>query len=109
MDDRYARDREYGRRDLMDRAGDEVRSWFGDDEAQRRRRMDEMSDPDRDRFDRDRWERDRWSSRSRYGARDRSFGDDRDVRPGAGGPVHAWMSRNWPASTPAIPWSERRA
>ena len=28
------RDREYGRRDLMDRAGDEIRSWFGDDEAE---------------------------------------------------------------------------
>jgi CBS domain-containing protein len=89
MDDRYARDREYGRRDLMDRAGDEVRSWFGDDEAQRRRRMDEMSDPDRDRFDRDRWERDRWSSRSRHGAH--------------GGPVHAWMSRNVASVHPGEP------
>jgi osmotically-inducible protein OsmY len=32
----------YGeRRDWTDRAGDEVRSWFGDDDAERRRRMDE--------------------------------------------------------------------
>ena len=28
-------------RDMFDRAGDEVRSWFGDDEAERRREMDE--------------------------------------------------------------------
>ena len=28
-------------RDWPDRAGDEVRSWFGDDDAERRRRMDE--------------------------------------------------------------------
>ena len=41
------RDRDRG---LIERAGDEVRSWMGDDEAQRRRRMDEMRD---DRQDRD--------------------------------------------------------
>jgi osmotically-inducible protein OsmY len=29
-------------RGFWDRAGDEVRSWFGDEEAERRRRMDEM-------------------------------------------------------------------
>lgn len=35
--------RDRGRRDrgFFDRAGDEMRSWFGDDEAERRRRMDE--------------------------------------------------------------------
>jgi osmotically-inducible protein OsmY len=36
----------YGRggeeRGFFERAGDEVRSWFGDEEAERRRRMDEM-------------------------------------------------------------------
>lgn len=42
----YRRDRWYGRdydrdRGFFDRAGDEVRSWFGDEEAERRRRMDE--------------------------------------------------------------------
>lgn len=36
--DRYDRDD----RDFGDRAGDEVRSWFGDDDAERRRRMDQM-------------------------------------------------------------------
>ena len=39
----YAGRRGYGRRDrgFFDRAGDEVRSWFGDEEAERRRRDDE--------------------------------------------------------------------
>lgn len=31
-------------RDFFDRAGDQVRSWFGDEEAERRRRMDEIND-----------------------------------------------------------------
>jgi osmotically-inducible protein OsmY len=31
-------------RGYMERAGDEVRSWFGDDDAERRRRMDEQRD-----------------------------------------------------------------
>lgn len=42
-DDRqYARDdRQYGRRrDFVDRASDEVASWFGDEDAERRREMD---------------------------------------------------------------------
>ena len=33
-----------GDRDWLDRASDEVSSWFGDDEAERRRRMDKMRD-----------------------------------------------------------------
>jgi osmotically-inducible protein OsmY len=42
-EDRYGR---YGNPDRgwWDRASDEVSSWFGDDEAQRRREMDEMRD-----------------------------------------------------------------
>jgi osmotically-inducible protein OsmY len=42
-EDQYRRDRGYRRdeRGFVDRAGDEVRSWFGDDEAERRRQMDE--------------------------------------------------------------------
>ena len=43
-DDRDYRGRQYGERDRSDRAADEVRSWFGDDEAAQRRRMDEMRD-----------------------------------------------------------------
>jgi hypothetical protein len=35
----------------MERAGDEVRSWFGDEEAQRRRLADEREEPSRGRSD----------------------------------------------------------
>ena len=47
------RDPRYGGPDdrgFFDRAGDEIRSWFGDEEAERRRRMDERFD---ERYDRD--------------------------------------------------------
>lgn len=44
------RNRPNGERDRMDRVGDEVRSWFGDDDAARRRRMDEQSDDRGERF-----------------------------------------------------------
>ncbi|MCA1490299.1 BON domain-containing protein [Ensifer sp. NBAIM29] len=37
----YDRDRDYGERGFMERASDEVASWFGDEDAERRRRMDE--------------------------------------------------------------------
>ena len=40
----YDEDRDRGRRDergFFERAGDEVASWFGDEEAQRRREADE--------------------------------------------------------------------
>jgi osmotically-inducible protein OsmY len=43
-DDRDYRSRQYGERDRTDRAADEVRSWFGDDQAAQRRRMDEYRD-----------------------------------------------------------------
>jgi osmotically-inducible protein OsmY len=47
--ERGYRDRDRSDRGLMDRAVDEVRSWAGDDEASRRRRMDELRDSRRDR------------------------------------------------------------
>lgn len=55
----YRGERGYGRDDrgFIDRAGDEVRSWFGDEEAERRRRMDEQ------RYGRD-WD---WGHRMGYG------------------------------------------
>jgi hypothetical protein len=112
------RGREYGRGDygrdytrggddrgFFERAGDEVRSWFGDDEAERRREMDERSwereramgggGSDRGRSDRsgggwgnqtgDSWRRDRpgeWSGPGGEGEwgtgrREEIFGDDR--------------------------------
>ena len=60
-EDRYQRDR-YGRDDrgFVARAGDEVRSWFGDEEAARRRRLDE---------ERERWSGPRWRGERGYGER----------------------------------------
>lgn len=83
MADRYRYNRDpYGRDDrgTLDRAGDEVRSWFGDDEASRRRRMDEQ--------ERERWEReghprsadepgDRWRGGGGW-ANERSYSSGRD-------------------------------
>ena len=71
------RDRDRG---FMERAGDEVRSWMGDDEAARRRRMDEQRD---DRRDRD------WTDRTANSA-ERTWDRGRDaVRD---------MTGHWPAS-----------
>ena len=44
--DRYRRDERYGRDDrgFVDRAADEVRSWFGDDAAEARRRPEDRDD-----------------------------------------------------------------
>jgi hypothetical protein len=67
-------------RGFFERAGDEVRSWFGDEEAERRRRMDERySERDDDRWggrgrDRDRergWRGEGYGGSSGYGG---SFG-----------------------------------
>ena len=41
MDERLERDRSGRERGFLDRAGDEVRSWFGNEDAERRRRQDE--------------------------------------------------------------------
>src|SRR5687768_635950 len=66
----YNRDR-YGRadRDRTDRAGDEVRSWLGDEEAARRRRMDEQE---------------RWRAGSHWG-NERSYSSDREYGDGGYG------------------------
>ena len=62
------RDREWQQgghdRGFVERAGDEVRSWFGDEEAQRRRMRDERDEPSRARGDwggREGRERSDWS------------------------------------------------
>jgi hypothetical protein len=59
------RDRGYGRggrdeRGFFERAGDEVASWFGDEEAERRRREDQMRDRRDEESGRD-WGRERMS------------------------------------------------
>lgn len=115
-------DYDRGRRDergFFERAGDEIASWFGDDEAERRRREDERMnrgygrdfDRDRDRFayrgQRD-WDRDRdrnfgLSSRSRRSSQDydRSgyAGYDRDftARGGLRGTDTDYMSPSGPS------------
>jgi osmotically-inducible protein OsmY len=67
--DRYDRDR-YDQEDrgMADRAGDEVRSWFGDDEARRRRERDERED--------DRWTREQgWNAEPSRSEGYREYGD----------------------------------
>ena len=63
--DRYERDR-YDRDDrgIADRTGDEVRSWFGDDDARRRRERDEREE--------------RWSGEDRGRTTGRAWGTERN-------------------------------
>src|SRR5262245_7118476 len=49
QDERDYPNRDGDDRGVLSRAGDEVRSWFGDDEAASRRRTDEIRDERRDR------------------------------------------------------------
>jgi hypothetical protein len=65
-DDRFGRGRD--ERGFWDRASDEIASWFGDDDAERRRRQDSrMSDNDRN-----------WRGNTREWQHDRDSGPDRD-------------------------------
>ena len=90
--DRESRERDREDRGFLERAGDEIASWFGDEEAERRRRRDEQEygrepgralgrdhDRDRGRFERDD-DRAFRASRERepWGAGDR---EDRGYRP----------------------------
>jgi hypothetical protein len=76
-DDRHSdQGRNRDERGFFERAGDEVASWFGDEDAERRRREDQMRDRREGGWNRDReenrdWDRERMS-------RDRDFGRDRD-------------------------------
>ncbi|RYY10417.1 MAG: DUF2171 domain-containing protein [Alphaproteobacteria bacterium] len=90
-DNPYGRDRDYGRqpqgydyddRGFFDRAGDEVRSWFGDEEAERRRRFDEQN-AERE-YRRNYGSGDRQGGRDGYREHDRSYADPA-VYAGAGG------------------------
>lgn len=63
---RDPRDYDYQDRGFFDRAGDEVRSWFGDEDAERRRRADERYD--------ERNYGDRWRSRGDGGGYAGSYG-----------------------------------
>ena len=79
-------------RGFFDRAGDEVRSWFGDDDAQRRREMDER----------------RWEQEQRMTGRrdnDPRSGDPRSGDPRSGGP--GWMGGGW-GNQPGESWHRDR-
>jgi hypothetical protein len=66
-----------GERGFFERAGDEISSWFGDDEAERRREMDERSGRSRGEY---RAEPDRYG-RSADPRRPPRYRDDGDRRP----------------------------
>jgi hypothetical protein len=80
---RGSSDYERGRRDergFFERAGDEIASWFGDDDAERRRREDERMNRGSG------WNRDRDAGRERSGSRPMNWtSGDRDYRSGRSG------------------------
>jgi len=91
----FGRDEDDRQRGFFDRAGDEVASWFGDEDAERRRREDlgRFGDEDGSRFDRSARYRDegyrrpytgRFFGRGGSGDEDRGFGADR-----------SWSSDRW--------------
>ncbi|HET7606017.1 MAG TPA: DUF2171 domain-containing protein [Sphingomicrobium sp.] len=81
---REDRDRGRDERGFFERAGDEISSWFGDEDAERRRRQDTRRDERMGGSDRDRdrgYGRDGDRDRSAYGGgrSDRDFNYDRGV------------------------------
>jgi osmotically-inducible protein OsmY len=90
---------QYGERGRSERAADEVRSWFGDDEAARRRRMDELREPrgDRDWSDRAENAVGRSVERARETARDMTD-RDRDGRRG----LAEWNDNDRPWDRPRM-------
>jgi hypothetical protein len=84
--DRFERDRndrdrhDRDDRGMISRAGDEVRSWFGDDDAQRRRERDEREQERWNREERWRGSGQEWGNERNYGS-DRSYGDRDYSRP----------------------------
>jgi len=93
----YDRDyeRERNRRGPIERAGDEVRSWFGDHEAARRRRLDEMrGEGERSWTDRDRQPVERTWDRTRETVRDMTD-RDRDGRRG----LSEWNDEDRPTTS----------
>ena len=84
-------------RGFLDRAGDEVRSWFGDEEAERRRRMDERYD---ERYDREQGSRYADRSPGNYPGPDhpRNTRSNRDETRGGFARGHAPYSSYYPSS-----------
>jgi osmotically-inducible protein OsmY len=92
-DDRYRNQREYERdRGFVDRASDEVRSWFGDDDAERRRQRDEMRERPRHGGSSERgWGGERWSRAEPYGGLD----DGRIQYDRTGAAYRGWNEPNY--------------
>jgi hypothetical protein len=102
-DQNWNRDRSYGReqgrggygggdddRGFFDRAGDEVRSWFGDDEAQRRREADQR----------------RWEQEQRMSGRRDNDGGPYQSGPGSfGGGWGNQRGESWNRDRPGVPAS----
>lgn len=89
-DGAYRRGERDGDRGFFDRAGDEVRSWFGGEEAERSRRLDRARD-DRER---------RYRARGpRHGGCDRSYergrGQSGDARASGAGRAAAYHDRGY--------------
>jgi len=74
-------------RGFFERAGDEVASWFGDEEAERRRREDHRRDQTED-------PRDRWHGRDRSEQRDREWNENRGAF-ARGGSSESDYNRGW--------------
>ena len=89
-------------RGFFERAGDEVASWFGDEDAERRRREDQMRDQrDEPRgarpsdFNRNRgWDRDHPRSHDRDRSHERDWNDNRGVF-ASGGSSESDYNRGW--------------
>jgi osmotically-inducible protein OsmY len=129
-EDRYGRgqrrDRDFADdRGYVDRASDEVRSWFGDDEAERRRHMDEQRDREREaryggESNRGEWSRSDWN-RSGHSSvewdrrpedRPESWrGDTRDDRTRYEDWSRTWAASDWDRDRGARQgeWSGREA
>jgi hypothetical protein len=127
------RERDWGRRGddrgFFDRAGDEVRSWFGDEDAQYRRERDER-EVRRGGEDRGRWMGRRGDEERRWGGPDDSerawarqwgYVDDRPSRESERSWARGWGysggygagagyrggRRDWSSDEPGFSWSDR--
>jgi len=108
-DDRYRTPRDYDRdRSPIERGTDEVRSWFGDDEAQRRRQQDEMRERSRVASPERGWGEERMGRADRYSIDDGRIEYDRTgaayrgwnepnygYRPAPGYGPGEWSTTNW--------------
>ena len=106
--DRFSRGGQGGERGFFERAGDEISSWFGDDEAERRREMDERSGGGRG-FFRDR-DDDRDQGRSRFtnmDERSARYRDEAPRRPYSGRPERSEAFRDRSRETGRRPDMDR--